>query len=560
MSRIDSPDSFLGPFPAPVCAPEFPPPLFRQPPTPNAIRTAFSSPPFNWNGIPLRIFRSPTSLSEFTKFEEQGEFLGREHKYWYKILKSALERDLQDLKRRHDIETELQPSLRAMYEQEETARFHAEFMEKLQWGQESSPLLLRPAEFVDNEYGQQRENEVAEGPQALQNEEFHTIIMDFKKQGLDTEFPSIRTFFGGYPGPSVAWAVQDFYRRQESARVSAKIGLEFQQMWEWSERHWNFFEASSKLRQWVQKLIDKQNRRPTRLVQEYSMKTLNWSPAIESHKRRHQWAVLKRIMNVYECRDEIFPEVSAPAGQTFDRYFGKYGKKEGWYPVDRELDSEHFTDSLILQQIDGAESVLEAGGSLAEACAGVVDGCMESTSRRRRTRTPASAPPRLPGPPRTLEEAEETLVRLRASADLLFRNLVSKVRNVEAASTIGESSRGAVMSSCGAHAMIESATADTVSVDSVTFYSTAVGSRTVEYETTEELPDPADDTNGDAKINTVGFLAALRLKLIGPVSMPSPPTVRFNDIYADFFGTSPLGTRRVSLLWRSGSQAGGTLG
>ncbi|KAH0604796.1 uncharacterized protein H6S33_006464 [Morchella sextelata] len=491
MSHVDSPNSFLGPFPAPVCAPEFPPPLFRQPPTPNTIRTAFSSPPFNWNGIPLRIFRSPTSLSEFAKFEEQGEFLGREHKYWYKILKSALESDLQDLKRRHDIETKLQPSLRAMFERKETARFHAEFMEKLQWGQESSPLLLRPAEFLDNEYGQQREDEVAEGPQALQNEEFHTIIMDFKKQGLDTEFPSIRTFFGGYPGPSVAWAVQDFYRRQETARESAKIGLEFQQMWEWSERHWNFFEASSKLRQWVQKLINKQNRRPTRLVQEYSMKTLNWSPAIESHKRRHQWAVLKRIMNVYECRDEIFPEVSAPAGRTFDRYFG----------------------SLILQQIDGAESVLEAGGSLAEACAGVVDGCMESTSRRRRTRTPASAPPRLPGPPRTLEEAEETLVRLRASADLLFRNLVSKVRNVEA-SSVGESSRGAVMSSCGAH--VESATVDTVTVDSVTIYSTAVGSRTAEYETTEELPDPTDETNGDAKVNTVGFLAALRHKLIGP--------------------------------------------
>lgn len=467
MSFLDG-HNFNVSFPAPVAAPEFPPPLFRQPPSPGAIRQALSNPPFSWNGISLRVFRCPSSLADFAELEERGDFLNPEHKHWYKLLKAALEKDLEDLKRHHKVETEMEPSLRAYIEKQETIEFHDEFMAKLQWGEESSPLLLRPANYLDDE-GDQTEDGVG-GRNVLPDKEFHKAIMKFKKRGLKTDFPSIRTFFENYPGPSVAWAVQDFYKRQESTREAAKVGLEFQQSWEWSERHWNFFEAASKLREWVRKETRRAQKCSSALVREYDAKALNWNPAIESHKRRHQWAVLKRIMRAYESRDEKFPEINAPAGRSFDRYFGKYGRKEGWYPVDKELDSESAGESVIMQQIDGAENVLEAGGSLAVACAGAVDGCAEGSIRRKSSLGP---------PSRTVEEADALLVRMRLDADVLLASLRSEVRTDTAAAE---------------------PTLDTV----------------------EELPDPTDDSNGDAKVNTQSFLSSLRQRLIGEVFVTTP--------------------------------------
>lgn len=463
-----SPHSINRTFFAPVTAPEFPPPLFRQPPSPNSIRDALSSPPFIWNGISLRVFREPASLSDFAKLEERGEFLNPEHKRGYRTLKSALEKDLEDLKTRHEIETEMEPSLRAAIEMQETREFHEEFMEKLGWGKNSSPLLLRPANFLHNEPA--RPEEETNNEQVLPAKEFHKAIIKFIKQGLKTEIPSIKRYFENYPGPTVAWAVQDFYKRQELAREAAKLGLEFQQMWEWNERHWNFFEAATRLREWIMKRITKTQCCSAALIQEYNTKILNWSPAVESKKRRHQWAVLKLVMRAYEARDESFPEIQAPAGRSFGRYFGKYGVKEGWYPVDRELENINSAGGALMQLIDSTEKALEAGESLVQACAGIVDGCSEGAMRRPLPRTRAASPPR------TIEEADALLVQMRSDADALLGRLRS------------------------------GAMTDTVAVEPIL--------DTVE----EELADPTDDSNGDSKVDTQTFLSFLRNKLIGNVS------------------------------------------
>lgn len=449
-------------FLSPVTAPEFPPPLFRQPPSPNSIRNALSSPPFIWNGVSLRVFREPTSLSDYAKLEEQGAFLTPEHRRGYGILKSALGKDLEDLRARHEIETEMEPSLRAAIEMEETREFHEEFMKKLEWGEKSSPLLLRPANVLHN--NPTGSGEIPNG-QVLPTEEFHKAIMKFVGRGLKTKIPSIRMYFENYPGPTVAWAVQDFYKRQELARGAAELGLEFQQMWEWNERHWNFFEAATKLRELVIKGIIKTRCRPTTIMQEYKAKTLNWSPAAESKRRRHQWAVLKRVMRVYEARDEKFPDIQAPAGRSFGRYFGKYGKKEGWYPVDRELEN---SNSAIMHLMDDTERALEAGESLVQACAGIVDGCSEGVMRCPLPHT------HTPSPPRTVEAADALLVQMRSDADALLERLRLGVR------------------------------ADTVVAEPT-------------LDTVEELPDPTDDSNGDAKVDTQTFLSFLRKKLIGDV-------------------------------------------
>lgn len=451
-------------FPAPVPAPEFPPPLSRQPPSPNSIRNALSSPPFIWSGVSLRIFREPASLSDFAKLEERDEFLSPEHKRWYRILKSALERDLEDLRTRHEIETDMEPSLRAAIEMQETREFHEEFTEKLGWGQDSSPLLLRPASFLDNE--PDRSGETVD-PQVLPAGEFHKAIMKFVSRGLKTKIPSIRTYFENYPGPSVAWAVQDFYKRQELAREAAKLGLEFQQMWEWNERHWNFFEAATRLREWAMKGITETQRCSSTLIQKYTTQVLNWSPVAESRRRRHQWAVLKLVMKAYEARGEKFPEIYAPAGRSLGRYFGKYGKKEGWYPVDSELESSNSAESAIMKLMGGTEKALEAGESLVRACAGIVDGCSEGSKRRPR---PCTA-----SPPRTVEEADTLLVQMRSDANTLLSRLRSEVR------------------------------ADTAAAEQ-------------SLDTVEELPDTTDDSNGDAKANIQTFLSSLRNRLFGDVS------------------------------------------
>lgn len=456
-------------FLAPVTIPDFPPPLFRQPPSPNSIYNALSSPPFIWNGISLRVFREPASLSDFARLEERGAFLTPEHKRGYKILKSALERDLENLKARHETETEMEPSLRGVMEMREIKEFHEEFMKKLGWGDSSSPLLLRPANCLHNEPTYPGEEEEVVDEQVLPTEEFHKAIMKFVNRGLKTKIPSIRTYFENYPGPTVAWAVQDFYKRQKLAREAAKLGLEFQQMWEWNQRYWNFFEAATKLREWAMKGITKIRGRPTALMQEYDTKILNWSPVAESKRRRHQWAVLKLIMRVYEARDEKFPDIRAPDGRSFKRYFGKYGEKEGWYPVDRELEGSNSARSAIIQLMDGTEKALEAGESLVQVCAGIVDGCSEGVMRRPLSRT------RTPSPLQTVEQADALLVQMRSDADALLDRLRSGVR-------------------------VDTAVAEP------------------NLDTGEELPDPTDDSNGDAKVDTQSFLSFLRKKLIGDVN------------------------------------------
>lgn len=451
--------SFGTTFIAPVMAPEFPPPLFRQPPSPGAIRNALSSPPFVWNGVSLRVFREPTSLSEFAKLEERGQFLSQEHKHWYKILKSALAKDLEDLKKRHEIENGMEPSLRAAIEEREKEEFHKEFMRKLQWGEDSSPLLLRPANYSDNGLGQPGESNA--NVNTLPHEEFHEAMVKFVSRGLETKIPSIKMYFENYPGPTVAWAVQDFYKRQELAREAAKLGLEFQQMWEWGERHWNFFEGAARLRAWVRKGIAKAQWCSADILHEYDTTVKNWTPIMESRKRRHQWAVLKRIMRAYELRNEKFPEIWAPAGRSFEQYFGKYGKKEGWYPVDIELESSNSTDNVIMEQIDGIEKALEAGESLVEACAAAVDGCSESVIRHLRLRNAS--------PPRTVEEADALLVQMRSGTGAVL----SRLRSGADAAVVEPNLEG--------------------------------------------LPDPADDSNGDAKVDTQSWLTSLRKKLIGDV-------------------------------------------
>lgn len=361
----------------------------------------------------------------------------------------------------------MEPSLRGVIEMREIREFHEEFMKKLGWGDSSSPLLLRPANCLHNEPTHSREGVADE--QVLPAEEFHKAIMEFVNRGLKTRIPSIRMYFENYPGLTVAWAVQDFYKRQELAREAAKLGLEFQQMWEWNERYWNFFEAATKLREWAMKGITKTRCCPTALKQEYDTKILNWSPVTESKRRRHQWAVLRLIMRAYEARDEKFPDIRAPGGRSFKQYFGKYGEKEGWYPVDRELEGSNSARSAIIQLMDGTEKALEAGGSLVQAYAGIVDGCSEGVMRRPLSRT------RTPSPLQTVEQADALLVQMRSDADALLDRLRSGVK------------------------------VDTAVVEP-------------NLDTVEELPDPTDDSNGDAKMDTQSFLSVLRKKLIGDVN------------------------------------------
>ncbi|PWW79055.1 hypothetical protein C7212DRAFT_361871 [Tuber magnatum] len=220
-------------------------------------------------------------------------------------------------------------------------------------------------------------------------------VARFSKNGQGSPFPSVRNYFRHYPRISISLTVTDFYRRLERKREEFGNALEFQQMWEWSERHWNFFEAVSHLRDRAHS--EKANEdgkletpgvanNPTSGSPDDAEDpgVVRWTPEMEARKRRHQWAILRRIMAAFEINEEDFPEVCAPGGRSLDSYFslGRYGVKEKWYPVDRELEGKGKGGvKEAMEQIDCFEDVLASGGGLAEASIAVIKRCREQDAR-----------------------------------------------------------------------------------------------------------------------------------------------------------------------------------
>ncbi|KAG0635490.1 hypothetical protein HOY80DRAFT_1057137 [Tuber brumale] len=391
--------------------PVFPPPLSSQPPDPATVERAILNPPFVWKGIPLRSFRctSDGDLSSLAPPEEKGHFLSVSHEKRYKSLKKHLYQDLEDLARRHRVENKLESAIRVAVEERERTDFHQDFTRRLEWGEDSSSLLLAHDVFSDA----MREGGVLENGAAglLQNSEECTredpcvLVARFSENGQGSQFPSVRNYFRHYPGISISLTVTDFYRRLEKKREEFGNALEFQQMWEWSERHWNFFEAVSHLRDWA--CLEKVNKgggpetlEMTRNLTPGSpggaedLGVIRWTPGLEAGKRRHQWAILRRIMAAFEISEEDFPEICAPGGRTLYSYFsfGKHGVGESWYPVDRELEGKGEGGiKEAMEKIDCFENVLASGGGLAEASMAVIKRSQERGSRVTSRDHPASS-------------------------------------------------------------------------------------------------------------------------------------------------------------------------
>lgn len=390
-------------------APLFPP-LSSQPPSPRALQRAFLNPPFIWKGVPLRAFRhgGTGNLTELAPPEEKGHFYSTQHQKRYKSLKKHLQQDLEDLARRHRVENKLELAIRAAAEEREIKDFHEDFMKRLDWGKGSSSLLVRVDPYVGvvREGGELKvrstrstESRQEDGQVKSMKEEPSVLIAKFSENGQGSPFPSTRAFFRHYPAISISLAVRDFYRRLERKREEFGNALEFQQMWEWSERHWNFYEAVSHLREWARE--EKANEGagdgdvgatasaspdPQTSAEEpdgYGS-TIDWTPELEDRKRRHQWAILRKIKEAFEINEEDFPDICAPAGRTLDSYFaiGKYGSSEKWYPVDPELEGKGKGGiKEAIEQIACFEDVLAAGGTLAQASMAVIKRNKEKASR-----------------------------------------------------------------------------------------------------------------------------------------------------------------------------------
>ncbi|KAG0125500.1 hypothetical protein HOY82DRAFT_139794 [Tuber indicum] len=381
--------------------PVFPPPLSSQPPDPATVERAILNPPFVWKGIPLRSFRcaSDGDLSSLAPPEEKGHFLSVSHEKRYKSLKKHLYQDLEDLARRHRVENKLESAIRVAVEEREIADFHQDFTRRLEWGEESSSLLVGHDVFSDAlREGGVLENGAAglvQNSEKCPREDPCVLVARFSENGQGSQFPSVRNYFRHYPRISISSAVTDFYRRLEKKREEFGNALEFQQMWEWSERHWNFFEAVSHLRDWARSEKVSEGGRseasevagnPTLGLRGGAggLRVIRWTPELEAGKRRHQWAILRRIMAAFEISKEDFPEICAPSGRTLDSYFSprKYGVGESWYPVDRELEGKGKGGiKEAMEQIDCFEDVLASGGGLAEASMTVIKRNHERDSR-----------------------------------------------------------------------------------------------------------------------------------------------------------------------------------
>jgi len=381
--------------------PAFPPPPSSQPPDPATVERAILNPPFVWKGVPLRSFRctSDGDLSKLAPLEERGHFFSLPHEKRYKSLKRHLYQDLEDLARRHKVENRLESAIRVAAEEREITDFHEDFTRRLEWGEDSSSLLLGHYVFSD---AMREEGMLENGAAGLMQSSGGRVRVDpyaavarFSENGQGSPFPSVRNYFRHYPGISISLAVTDFYRRLEQKREEFGNALEFQQMWEWSERHWNFFEAVSRLRDWARSKKASEDGKseasdgatnPTSGLPGgvHDLEVICWSPELEARKRRHQWAILRRIMTAFETNEEDFPEICAPGGRTLDSYFslGRYGAKEKWYPVDRELEGKGRGGiKETMEQINCFESVLASGGGLAEASMAVIKRSQERESR-----------------------------------------------------------------------------------------------------------------------------------------------------------------------------------
>ncbi|RPB05179.1 hypothetical protein L873DRAFT_1840136 [Choiromyces venosus 120613-1] len=472
--------------------PTFPPPLSSQPPNAATIQRAILNPPFVWKGVPLRSFRctSDGDLSILAGPEEKGQFLGPSHEKRYKSLKKHLYQDLEDLARRHKVENKLESAIRVAAEEREVTDFHEDFTQRLEWGEESSSLILGHNLFSDS----MREEGILENgatvliqnSEARPREDPYVRVARFSENGQGSPFPSVRNYFRHYPAISISLTVTDFYRRLEQKREEFGNALEFQQMWEWSERHWNFFEAVSHLRDWARSEKGNEEGKSETLEVATNL-TLNspdgaedltvieWSPELEARKRRHQWAILRRIIAAFEINEEDFPEICAPGGRTLDSYFalGKYGGEEKWYPVDQELEGKGKGGiKEAMEQIDCFEDVLASGGGLAEASMAIIKRNRERDSQVTCNDASATSDKDQGG------SGEETPTQQdfnRQGAPEPQKHLPAKDRN----------SKKLVKD--------------------------------------QGLPDPLDDSNGNAKVDTRVFISALRDRLTGAAPQPDAP-------------------------------------
>ncbi|KAL7268250.1 hypothetical protein RUND412_009137 [Rhizina undulata] len=301
-------------------------PISSQHPSAASLSHALSRPPFTWRTVSLSAFSCPLSTSSLAPLEESSIFHSLTHKNKYASLKDRFLKDLKILRRRHEAESIREPLLLVSYAEKEAANFHTEFEKKLRWGKKDSPLLKDTQDWeTDGE------------------------------EDFDSRFESITRFFELYPNLPIRWAVADFYTRLHRRREEAENALEFMHLWEWSDRHWQFFRDASKLRSAYRRgKCDPPGAK------------VEWTPQAESRKRRYQYAVLNRVRMMFEMEGDVFPGINAPGGDSLEVYFGTWGRLQGWWPVDEEFSEREIGQMGQMGQMDGVGNVFDAAGEAAE--------------------------------------------------------------------------------------------------------------------------------------------------------------------------------------------------
>ena len=144
-------------------------------------------------------------------------------------------------------------------------------------------------------------------------------------------FPSINIYIRSFPRVSIAWAVRDFYRREEQLTQDYRALLELKHQWDWCELHYFFFRAVYGMRRdfgikelpkphtWAA-LLGSKNGAGTRAR---GFAGLVWSLDMARSRRDEQFKALKQIRAYLKTVGMDFPLSFCPGGSTVVEFFAE---------------------------------------------------------------------------------------------------------------------------------------------------------------------------------------------------------------------------------------------
>lgn len=335
-------------------------PVSKPADLPNSTRYEFYSDPtfpnLEYCGVPITVLTYPTKLAYLTPHEEAGHFHSREHEQLYNIIKHALNRHLDDLKKFHLTEVLQEPSTSSSLEKQHADEFHQELSRRVGWittpDQTAIPSLDRPASIAG--------------------------------QKQNSPFPSINNFIKNFPNISVAATVADFYLRQDERMAEHRRIMELRHNWETWECYFRFHRCAVMLR----RACPADSRKHDHVGRRIGLFRLMFSrtenllhyfiPDIDSYyednRSRHlgtapsdmalreaQFAVLKKVrMALYE-KSMSFPLRMCPGKRTIVEFFhplqlpmtvprtaekayDEWFKRPGWFP---ERESQKQQDDVL---------------------------------------------------------------------------------------------------------------------------------------------------------------------------------------------------------------------